>query len=330
MKRVAKPLGKFNIALEEALMPSPGSDEVRMRAVRTLISRGSEIGRRYVREERIEPHMMGYSFSGIVDAVGSEIDHFGPGDRVVGRAPHAQYVVRNARPVSPHHEPFVFPLDAAVTFDQAPYWFLTGASVTWARVERVRPDDVVAIVGQGLVGSLLMQVHKANGAGRIVAIDALDLRCQMAADLGADVVIDASKEDPVTAVRRLTGGFGADVVVYAVGGPGGPKAFEQCQDMLAADGLLHILGRYENEPLPLFTGKGGNRRIVEGNFGYLSQTNAWSARRAMDLLGTGAIDTERMTTHRFPFEKAADAFDLLYNQAGSALGVLLDWDATES
>ena len=327
MRRVAKPYGKFNIVLEEAARPNPNGDEVRITAVRTLISRGSEIGRRYVYEEHIDPAIMGYSFAGIVDTVGPEIEHLKRGDRVVARAPHAQHVVCNARPISPDHEPFVFPMCEEIDFDQAPYCYLTAASVTWAEVEEVRPQDIVAIVGQGLVGSLLMQVHKANGLGRVIAIDALDLRCEIAAELGADLVINASEEDPVEAVQRATGGSGADVVVYAVGGPAGPNAFLQCQEMLATNGLLHIIGRYEGKPLPLITASGRNRRIVEDHFGYLGLTNAWSTRRAMNLLATGAIDTQRMTTHCFSFEDAGEAFELLYKNTESTLGVLLDWDS---
>ena len=50
MKRVAKPEGKFNVVIEDAPMPEPGPGEVRVKAVRSLISRGSEMGGRYTRE----------------------------------------------------------------------------------------------------------------------------------------------------------------------------------------------------------------------------------------------------------------------------------------
>lgn len=93
MKRVAKPEGQFNIIIEDAPMPEPRVGEVRIKAVRSLISRGSEIGARYTREFAIDPERMGYSLAGIVDAVGEEINHFAVGDHVVALAPHAQYVI---------------------------------------------------------------------------------------------------------------------------------------------------------------------------------------------------------------------------------------------
>ena len=101
MKRVCKPEGKFNIAIEEVATPEPGAGEVRVKAVRSLISRGSEMGGRYTKESAIAPEIMGYSLAGIVDAVGVGVEHIAVGDRVVASAPHAQYVVRRARVSSP-------------------------------------------------------------------------------------------------------------------------------------------------------------------------------------------------------------------------------------
>ena len=215
MRRLTKPAGRYNLVLEDVPVPEPGPTEVRVKAVRSLISRGSEIGRRYTREEAIDPQMMGYSMSGVVDAVGESVTHLDIGDRVVVSAPHADYVVRDATIGSPDDRPLVYPIDPAVDFDAAPYWPLVSGCVTWAVGEAAEQTDTIVIVGQGLVGSLLLQVHKANGIRRVVAVDALDLRCELAHKLGADVVIDASREDPVKAVHKLTSGVGAEIVVYA-------------------------------------------------------------------------------------------------------------------
>ena len=70
MKRVAKPAGAYNIVLEDVEVPSIASTEILIRAERSLISRGSEIWRRYVREEAIDHRSMGYSLVGKVEEVG--------------------------------------------------------------------------------------------------------------------------------------------------------------------------------------------------------------------------------------------------------------------
>ena len=324
MKRLAKPEGKYNLVLEEVPIPEPGPGEVRVKAVRSLISRGSEMGARYTRDHAVSPDIMGYSMAGTIDAVGTGISHFSPGDRVVALAPHAEYTVRRGTVDGPDGQAMVVALPDDVDFDRAPYYPLASGAVAWVEIEQIGPSDTVVILGQGLVGSLMLQVMKADGRGHVIAVDALDSRCQLAAELGADRVIHAGEEDPVAAVHKLTGGAGAHLVVYAVGGPAGPKAFEQGLDMLGVDGTLHLIGLYEDQPLSLPSNKIQRRRLLGGYWG--CKIGLASYRRAVSLLASGAIHTDRMTTHRFAFTEAAEAFDLLWNRPGEALGVLLEWD----
>ena len=323
MKRVIKPEGLHRIEIEEVPIPEPGPGEIRIKAVCSLISRGSELGGRYTREHAVSPDIMGYSMAGTVDAQGEGVVHLETGDRVVALAPHAQYVVRPARLVFPWDQTIVMPMPANLSFDSAPYYPLTGSAVTWVEVEDIKPQDTVVVLGQGLVGNLILQVIKADGVGRVVAVDALANRCAMAAECGADTVINAREEDPVRAVKRLTNGLGADIVIYAVGGPAGPAAFGQGLDMLAIGGLMHLIGLYEDQPLSLPSNKIQGRKILGGY--YRTHAGARQSRRAMELLASGTIRTDRMTTHRFPWHQAADAFALLYQKPGEALGVLLDW-----
>ena len=323
MKRVIKPEGLHRIEIEEVPIPEPGPGEVRIKAACSLISRGSELGGRYTREHAVSPDVMGYSMAGTVDALGKGVEHLDIGDGVVALAPHAQYTVRPARLVFPWDQTIVMPMPAGLSFDSAPYYPLTAGAVTWVEVEDIKPQDTVVVLGQGLVGNLILQVIKANGDGRVVAVDALENRCTMAAEFGADVVVNARKEDPVKIVKRMTNGLGADVVVYAVGGPAGPAAFGQGLDMLALGGLIHLIGLYEDQPLSLPSDKIQGRRLLGGYF--RTRASARQSRRAMELLASGAIGTERMTSHRFPWHQAADAFALLYQKPGDALGVLLDW-----
>ena len=251
---------------------------MRIRSVISLISRGSEIGARYTREHAVDPESMGYSLAGVVDAVGADVTHLRPGDRVVSLAPHAEYVVRDAVYSTPDSQNQVYPIADGVSFEQATYWPLLAGGVTWVDIEELQRDDLVVVVGQGLVGSLIMQVQKINGTGTIVAVDTLDLRCEMAAKLGADVVINAAREDAVATVQRLSNGVGADTVVYAVGGSAGPRAFGPALDMVARGGTLHLVGLYEDQPLPLTSGAAQRRRIIGGYYQPRSRCGVGAAR----------------------------------------------------
>ena len=323
MKRVAKHQGQYNIVIEEAPVPEISATEVLVRAERSLISRGSEIWRRYVRPEAIDHQMMGYSLAGQVVQVGAQVQGFSPGDRVAAVAPHAQYVAVEV--VEPRVRPPVIHLPDNVSMEAATFWPLATSAVMWMWETGVRGEDTMVVQGQGLVGSGCMQAAKAEANPRVIAVDALPLRCGLAERLGADAVIDASTEDPVAAVLRLTEGAGADVVVEAVGGRAGARAFAQAQEMVKRGGLIQVLGLYEDELLPLDSAKIQGKRLVGGYLDVSKRPAA--ADRALQLLEHKQIRVDEMITHRFPFEQAPEAFDLLYHRLGETMGVVLVWSA---
>ena len=322
MKRIAKPAGAYNIVVEEVEVPVVATTEILIRAECSLISRGSEIWRRYVREEAIDHRAMGYSLVGRVAEVGAEVEEFKTGDLVAALAPHAEYVAVEV--VASQHRPAAVRLPAGLAPEAGTFWPLGASSVLWMWETEAGPDDVMVIQGQGLVGSGCMQAAKAQGAGRVIGIDALPLRCELAHELGADAVIDASAGDSVAQVLELTDGKGADIVVEAVGGRAGAQAFAEAQDMLKRGGLLQVLGLYENEPLPLYSEKIMGKRLI-GSYLDADRRPAGSA-RALELLTTDQIQFAKMITHRFPYTEAAAAFDLLYNRLGETMAVLLVWD----
>jgi len=83
----------------------------------------------------------------------------------------------------------------------------------------VRPDDTVAVFGCGGVGDAAIHTAALMGARKVIAVDLDRRKLAWAAELGATDLVDAGQVDPVTAIRELTGGFGADVTVEAVGHP---------------------------------------------------------------------------------------------------------------
>ncbi len=321
MKRVIKPEGAYRIEVEDVPVPEIRQTEVLIRTERTLISRGSEIWRRYVRQEAIDPKIMGYSLAGTIVEVGSQVDDFSMGERVAALAPHAEYVAVEV--VHSPHRPSVVGLPDAVSSEAATFWPLLTSSVLWMQETGATPQQRMAILGQGLVGSCCMQVAKQFLGTHVIAIDALSLRCDLAKRLGADAVVNAAREDPVVAVKKLTDGQGADVVVEAVGGRAGAKAFVQAQDMVKRGGLLQVLGLYEEEPLPLDSSKIQGRRLIGGYLDVSKRTEA--SDDALQLLMNGKIGTQEMVTHRFSCEDAAQAFDLLYTRLDEAMAVMLIW-----
>jgi threonine dehydrogenase-like Zn-dependent dehydrogenase len=307
--------------VEEAPVPAIGPREALVRNRRTLISRGSEIGRRYLMAEAVDPAIMGYSAAGVVAAVGAAVAEYVVGQRVVAVAPHAEYI---AVDVDREDGTWLMPLPDEVSFERGAFHPLATGATMWAKIAGVQSGDTVAVLGQGLVGSLVMQALRPYAPGRVIAIDALANRRALAAQLGADVVIDAAAGDPVAAVLDLTGGNGADVVIDCVGGRAGVRSFAQALDMCRPLGRIHLIALYHGEPLPLDSSK-LQRRLLIGGY-YTAESRRPGAERAMAALRDGSLQVAPLITHRFPYGEAKAAFDLLYERPGEALGVIFDWD----
>jgi threonine dehydrogenase-like Zn-dependent dehydrogenase len=320
MSRLEKLEGFGNVQMVEVDAPSPAPDEVLALVKRSLISRGSELFRRYVMEERVPPRMMGYSDAGDVVEVGAEAEGFEVGQRVSIGAPHAQYVTGTTTGESGQ----AFGIPAEMSYEDAAYLPLVSGAVAWMQIPPIEPGDTVVFNGQGLVGNLCSQAVRARGPGRVITVDATALRCKISKECGADEVINVSETDSVEAVMDMTDGRGADVVVECVGGFAGVKSFEAIQRMVKSDGVIHLIALYQGQALPLDTSLVADRIIIGGYF--RSMTRAERLELATKAILEGRIKTGPLTTHRMPWQKTPDAYHLLYNSPEEALGVILEWD----
>ena len=318
MLQVTKPEGFGNIQLEEVPIPEISARQIRVETDTTLISRGSELFRRYIMEEAVPPSIMGYSLTGIVDAVGTEVTDYQVGERVMVVAPHAQYVVAEPNTTDGR----IVSLDD-VGFEEGTFLPLATSAVAWSDSSGVKAGDTVVVLGQGLVGSLMMQVLRGYDPARIITVDALPLRCELSMQLGADVAINADETDPVEEVRRLTDGKGADLVIDCVGGYAGVKSFEQAQDMTRQYGMIQLIALYQQGPLPLHSSKMMSKRLVAGIL--TDEPRSQIAARALEKIRNTEIHASEMVTHRFRYTEAKAAFDLLWNSPGDTLGVLIKW-----
>ena len=137
--------------------------------------------------------------------------------------------------------------DAVSSQDAAP---LTCAGVTTYKAIKVagtRPSDLVAVFGVGGLGHLAIQ-YAAIAGGRVVAVDVLDEKLELAEELGAEFVVNASRRDPVEAIRELGGADQA--IALAVS----PTSFEQAYASLRRGGtLVFVALPAENHmELPIF------------------------------------------------------------------------------
>jgi L-iditol 2-dehydrogenase len=182
----------------------------------------------------------------------------------------------------------------------------------------VRRGDTVLVIGLGVMGQLHILISRKYGAERIIGADMVPFRLRKAKDFGADAVIDVSKHDLLDAVKELTAGELADIVVV------GPNSVQAMRQGISASGAG---GR-----VLFFTpAKPGEQLVVDPNDLYFRDINLITSYScgptdtadALDIIEQGIVRAENLVTHRFPIESTADAFRLTAEAKDSLKSVIV-------
>jgi len=181
----------------------------------------------------------------------------------------------------------------------------------------VQPGDTVAIVGAGPIGLAAVLTAKLFTPGRIVAIDPATTRLEKALELGADIVIDNSREDALERVMELTDGLGADVAIEAVGVP---ETFELCADLVRPGGRVANVGVH-GHPATLHLERLWIRDVTITT----GLVDTFTTPRLLKLIAEGRLDATPFATHRFPLDETMAAYDVFADAANTnALKVVLE------
>lgn len=183
----------------------------------------------------------------------------------------------------------------------------------------VRIGDTVAVFAQGPIGLCATAGAKLAGASLVIGVDRLPERLRMSHQMGADHTIDGSREDPVEAILRLTGGRGVDVAIEALGTQ---QTFEACLRVLRPGGTLSSLGVYSTDltiPLGAFAAGLGDHRIVTS----LCPGGKERMRRLMSVIENKRLDLGAMVTHRFKLDDIEAAYELFGHQRDGVLKVAI-------
>jgi 2-desacetyl-2-hydroxyethyl bacteriochlorophyllide A dehydrogenase len=164
----------------------------------------------------------------------------------------------------------------------------------------MRPGDVVAVIGLGPVGLCAAQVARASGAAKVIAIDTVAERLELARSFGAEPV-HLLDEDPKAAVREATEGRGVDVAIDAVGDP---RALETAIRLTRACGSVQCIGVYAERAevhmgllwLKAITLRGGHANVLA------------HVDPVLAMMSAGLIDPGPLVTHHMTLDQAAEAY----------------------
>jgi len=255
--------GKGHVQIERIPVPEigPGDILVRVRAALTCGTDVKVFRRGYHARMIVPPAVFGHEFAGDVVAVGAEVTRFHPGQRVVAAnsAPCLQCFYCNRGKLNlcddllfnngAYAEFIRVPARIVErnTYEMAPHLKYQDAAlaeplacvVKGLEDSGVQAGDTVAVIGVGPIGSMFVRLAKLRGA-RVIAVGRRRSKLEQTLQLGADRAIATEETlDPVAAVRELTGGHGADIVIEAVGRP---ETWNWSVEMLRRGGVVNFFG----------------------------------------------------------------------------------------
>jgi L-iditol 2-dehydrogenase len=330
------------LSVDEVARPKPGPDEVLVR-VRACGICGSDVhGMDGSTGRRIPPLIMGHEGAGEIAEVGSAVGRWKPGDRVTfdstlycGKCWHclrgevnlceerrvlgvscaefrrdgafAEFVAVPER--------VVYRLPEGLSFEQAA--MVEAVSVATHAVGRapINADTTVAVFGTGMIGLLVVQVLRAAGVRRVIAIDLDEDRLKLALRLGATDAVRAGTVDLAGDVRRLCGGHGADVVFEVVGLSPTVEAAIACA---RKGGSVVLVGNAAPRvELPLQSVV--SRQITL--FGSCASSGEYP--ECLELIASGKVNVTEFISAKAPLEEGARWFGRLHSHEKGLMKVLL-------
>lgn len=337
----------LEVTFRDLELAPPGPGEVAARAVLSGISHGTEmtsylgtspfITNRF-RPERVFtpkdesdpghfPMPPGYDMVGEVQAVGAGVTNYQPGDRVWLPMPHQTHFVFPAD----HPEAMVLP--PSLASDAAIMLNLMAVALCAANDAEIKLGDVVAVFGAGVVGQLVAQMAVLSGARTVFMVDPLFERREFAAARAENIVpLDPSVDLPARQIQAREEGSYPDVVIECSGSVNGLQAAVQAAGVA---GTVIAAGFYAGPATALSFGEEflHNRVTIKASMHVWScpsrHAPRWDRRRylreAKHLLTTGRIDLTGFVSARFPFERAAQAYEAIREAPSKHLKVALEY-----
>jgi L-iditol 2-dehydrogenase len=164
----------------------------------------------------------------------------------------------------------------------------------------IQLDDVVVIAGAGPIGLMMVQVARLKTPRKLVVVDMVAERLELARRYGADVVIDPQRDDALAVVRQLTEGYGCDVYIEATGSPSGAVQGLELIRKLGRFVEFSVFGHDTTADWSII----GDRKELDVRGAHLGP---YCYPVAIDLLSRGLVTSKGIVTHAYPLERWDEA-----------------------
>jgi len=291
---------------------------------------------------RIPPIIMGHEASGVIEEVGSEVKNWKVGDRVTfdstiyplndwftQKGLYNLSEQRKVLGVSPGEyrqhgafaefvaipEHILYKIPDGVSFVQAAMVEPVAVACHAVELTPMSLQDVVLVVGTGMIGLFLIQVLRQTNAGSIIALDVDDRKLDLASRLGADVVMNPEKQKIPAEISAKTSGRGADVVFEAVGNN---ASINMAIDNVRKGGTVTLIGNLAREvSFPLQSVVTREVR-VQGSCAIAGEYPA-----VLSMMEKGHIDINPLLSATAPLSEGASWFKRLYDKEPGLFKVVL-------
>jgi L-iditol 2-dehydrogenase len=338
--RVAMYYNNSDIRIQEMSRPVCGPGEMIMKVEASGIC-GSDVMEWY----RIKkaPIVLGHEVAGEVVKAGEGVKNFRVGDRIVA----AHHVPCNSCSycLTGHHtacetlrqtnfdpggfaeyirlpainvERGVFVIPDDISYEQATFHEPLGCVLRALRIARLQPGQNVFVIGSGIAGLLMIHAARGLGAGRILAMDPVAFRQEMAMRFGANKAIPP-EEEPNAVMRTMTGGRLADLVVVCTAAD---KAQNKALASVERGGVVLFFALPDPEVRIAFSVVeifGRNDRSLTTSYG-ASPHDSWAA---LELMRSPSFRVKDMITHRLPLSETAQGFQLV-EHARDSMKVIIE------
>ncbi|CDT93273.1 Alcohol dehydrogenase zinc-binding domain protein [Vibrio coralliirubri] len=282
-----------------------------------------------VKSKLDQPLPLGYCNVGrVIDNGGTEFD---VGTRVVSNGNHAE-VVRVGKNLCAR-------VPDNVDDEAAAFTVLGSIALQGIRLIKPSLGECIVVTGLGLIGLITVQLLRANGC-RVLGIDYDSSKCELARQLGAEVVDLSKNQDPIKVSQLFSRGRGVDgVIITASTKSSEPlsQAATMCrqrgrivlvgvigQEISRADFFAKELtfqvscsygpGRYDSD----YEEKG-----IDYPVGFVRWTEQRNFEAVLDMMSSGVLDVQPLITHRYSIDSALEAYKSLDDR--SALGIMLEY-----